>query len=170
MFTATIEVPVRKSKLGVPDQINMATIEDHKSLVYNIGGTTKNQEVHDGSSFIPYIYSLLLDNSYPSKGFSGTKKQFGTLITKHGVSIKKDAESVITNDRIIDSKNSEIKFYDKQKQSLNLPIGFLTGFEFNEVFSDEFFYNKLGKTYRINQLKIENNKYTMLVSQKIGET
>lgn len=169
LFTATIEVPVRESKLGIPDQVNMATLEDYQSEVYNLSGNSKNQEVHDGSSLISSVYSMMLDSSYPAKGYKGTKKQFGTLITKHGVSIKKDAESVITNDRILNSRNSEISFYKKQKQMLSIPIGNLS-FDFKEAFRNEYFYNHLGKTFRIDQIKLTNNSYSMIVSEKVGES
>ena len=123
LFTATIEVPVRKSKLGVPENVNMATIEDYTDQLYNINGQEHKQDAHDGSSLINYLYSKMIDNSYPSKGYSGTKKQFGTMITEFGVTIKKDAESVITNDKIRNSTESAIKYIDKQKQMLDLPIG-----------------------------------------------
>lgn len=167
-FTATIEVPVRNSKLGIPEKVNMAVLDDYKSEVYNLSGNTKNQEVHDGSSLINYVYSLMLDNSYPAKGYKGTKKQFGTLITKHGVTIKKDAESIITNDKILNSRNSKISFYKKQKQMLDIPIGAID-FKFQEAFKDEFFFDYLGTNHRIDQLKINNNSYSMIVSKKVGE-
>lgn len=167
MFTATIEVPVRKSKLGVPEKVNMAVIDDHKSMLYNIAGKTKKQDAHDGSSFINYVYSKMLDSSFPGKGYSGTKKEFGTLITEYGVVIKKDAESVITNDRILNSRNSSIKFYDKQKQALGLNIG-LINFNFRETFNNEFFFNEAGTQYRIENLTITNNNYKMVVSKLIN--
>ena len=164
-YTAVIETPVRKSKLGVPENVNMATIEDHEDTLYGISGETKNQEVHDGSSFINYAYSLMLDNSFPAKGYSGTKKQFATFITDFGVTIKKDAESIITNDKIMNSKNSSIKFYEKQKQMLSLPIGDIN-FKYDKDFDNEFFFNELGNIYRIDKVIIENGKYKMLTSLK----
>ena len=167
LFTATIEVPVRKSKLGVPENINMATIDDYRDVLYTISGETKNQEVHDGSSYINYVYSLMIDNSLPSKGFSGTKKQFATFITPNGVVVKKDAESVITNDKILNSKNSLIPFYNKQKQMLGIDIGKLD-FSFDQVFNNEFFFNKGGEQYRINRLIITDNKYKMAVSKLVN--
>lgn len=166
LFTATIEVPVRKSKLGVPENVNMATIEDHTDQLYNINGQEHKQDAHDGSSLINYLYSKMIDNSYPSKGYSGTKKQFGTMITEFGVTIKKDAESVITNDKIRNSTESAIKYIDKQKQMLDLPIGDIK-FNYTGNFKDEFAYNHLGENYRIDTLSITDNSYKMRVSQKI---
>ena len=98
LFTATIETPVRNSKLGVPDKINHAVIRDFTDVLTNVSGmVNKKQDVHDGSSYIDYVYSKLFDNSYPGKGYENTKKPFGTFITPNGVTIKKDAESVINN-------------------------------------------------------------------------
>jgi len=171
LYTATIEVPIRKSRFGVAENINMATIDDHVDNLYNIAGDLKKQEVHDGSTFMNYVYSTMLDNSLPGKGFSGTKKQFGTLITEHGVTIKKDAESVITNEKILNSTTAPISFYNKQKQMLNLPIGGLNYF-FEQHFNNEFFFNDLGTQYRINKLTLTGSPtgthtYKMIVSTKI---
>ena len=166
MFTATIEVPVRKSKLGVPENINMSVIEDYKDTLYNISGNLHDQDIHDGSSYINYVYSLMIDNSYPDKGYSGTKKQFATFITEYGNVIKKDAESVITNDKIRNSLNSGISLYNKVKQMLDIPIGNLN-FTFGKSFDNEFFFIKNGQNYRIDQLDINGNNYSMIVSKKI---
>lgn len=168
MYTATIEVPVRKSKLGVPENVNMSVIEDYKSALHNISGNTHNQDIHDGSSYINYVYSLMVDNSYPDKGYSGTKKQFATFVTEYGNVIKKDAEGVITNNKIRSSKNSELKLYNKQKQMMDIPIGSLS-FKFEQTFNNEFFYNKAGQDYRIDKLTITDKDYKMNVSKKVGE-
>jgi hypothetical protein len=167
IYTATIEAPIRKSKLGVSENVNLAVIDDHKSLVYNLVGQTKQQEVHDGSSYITYLYSKMLDNSFPAKGYSGTKKQFGTLITEHGVTIKKDAENVITNDKIINSEKADIRFYDKQKQALGLQTGAIL-MNFDETFNNEFFYNHLGDTFKIDRLIIANNNYSIFTSKLVN--
>lgn len=169
LFTATIEVPIRKSKLGIPENVNMSVIDDYKNELYNLSGQTYNQDVHDGSSLLNYVYSKMIDNSYPTKGYDGTKKQFATFITEQGVTIKKDAESVITNDKIRNSLNSKIKFLDKQKQMLDLPIGDLN-FKFSKNFHDEFFFNELGTQYRIDSIKLIGDSkglsYTMQLSKK----
>lgn len=167
LFTATIEVPVRKSKLGVPENINMATIEDHTDKLYNINGQEHKQDAHDGSSLLNYVYSKMIDNSYPSKGYSGTKKQFGTLISQYGVTIKKDAESVITNDKIRNSTESTIKYINKQEQMLSLPIGNIK-FHYIGSFKNEFAFNSLGENYRIDSCSITDNKYKMNLSKKVN--
>lgn len=169
VYTATIEVPVRKSPLGVSETVNMAVIEDSVDKLYNILGQEHKQDVFDGASFINYIYSKMVDNSYPSKGYQGTKKQFATFITENGVTIKKDAESVITNDKIRNSLNSKINLFAKQKQMLGLPIGELN-YSLMYTFNNEFFYNKLGENFKINSLIIKNNSYKMLTSKKVGDS
>ena len=115
-FTATIELPARKTRHGVPELINLAVIEDYNDQVYNIDGKTHDQDIHDGSSIINYVYNKMINASYPGKGYRNTKKQFGTLITPFGAIVKKDAETVITNSAIRASHNSRIKLKNKQKQ------------------------------------------------------
>ena len=144
----------------------MATIDDFRSPVYNIAGDRKNLEAHDGSTYMTAVYSMMLDNSFPAKGYSGTKKQFGTLITEQGVTIKKDAESVITNDKILNSKKSTIPFYAKQKQMLGIKAE-LNGYKFKEDFNNEFFFNKAGERYRIDQLFIKGNYAELTVSKLV---
>lgn len=167
MFTATMDIPVRASRFGIDETANMTVIDDFKSTLFNIAGQTKSQDAHDGSTFIPYIYSKMIDASFPGKGYSGTKKQFGTFITEHGVTIKKDAEGVITNDRILTSGGGEIKLLYKQKQALNtIKIGELSNFKFNQSFTKEpYYFKKLGDQFRIDRLIIDNNEYKMIVSR-----
>ena len=166
LFTATIEAPARNTKRGVPENINMAVLEDHKAELYNYSGNVKNQEVHDGSSFIDYTYGLMLDASFPGKGYSGTKKQFGTLITANGVTIKKDSETIITNDKIRNSFNSEINFLGKKKQMLGLQLNFDNNFSASKAYTDEYFYNHLNEIYRINNVSLINNLLTVTKSKK----
>lgn len=64
----------------------------------------------------------MIDNSYQGKGFSGAKKQLATFVTEFGSALKKDAESVLSNYNILNSKNSKISLKNKQKQVYELPI------------------------------------------------
>lgn len=124
MFTSTIESPIRKSKLGVPDKINHAVLQDHRDLLWNPSGNViSNIEVHNGSSFIDACYDRMLDESYPTKGYYGVKKQFATFITPNGAIVKKDAESIISNWNILASQNADIKLKNKKKQMLDIKIG-----------------------------------------------
>lgn len=166
IYTATIESPVRNSKLGIPDKINLAAIQDTVAPVFNINGLIKpNQEVHDGATFIDATYSMMIDNSYPGKGYTGTKKQFGTLITPHGVTIKKDAETVLTNDRILNSKKSLISLLNKKEQMLSMDTtGNTVNFEKNDL---NYFYNKSGKLYKIKSLKIEGDNYVIRLAKNV---
>jgi hypothetical protein len=154
--TASVELPVRHSKRGIPDDINIAAIEDFKSDIYTTSGySKKGQDAHDGSSFLDYTYSKMLDESFPGKGYSGTKKQFGTLIIPNGVTIKKDAESVITNNRIRTS--GEISFLLKKKQMLGIPIG-NEALEYSSGSLAEYYIIKNGERQKVNSIKIFNRE------------
>ena len=167
-FTSTFELPVRKSKFGVPENINLAVIEDYKSPLATYGGITKDQEVHDGSSMINYVFSRLVNASYPAKGYGNTKKQFGTLISSFGAAVKKDAETVITNNSIRDSHDGPIKLRSKQEQMLSIPIGNIS------IIGENTFNNyismplstqlyKDGVRYRVSKYKIENGSMSMIL-------
>lgn len=155
-FTATIELPARRTKLGVPENINLAVIEDYESQVYVQSGISKNQEVHDGSSLINYVYSEMVNASYPSKGYGNTKKQFGTLVTPFGVIIKKDAETVINNKTIRDSNTAPIKLRDKQFQMFSIEIGDINFEKQLDVKNKRFFKN--GIVHSIDSYIIEDGK------------
>lgn len=143
--TSTIESPVRHTKEGIPDNINMAVIDDYLADNYLVSNYNKrNQEVYDGSSFIDDTYARMLDASFPAKGYSGTRKQFGTLVTPNSVTIKKDAESVITNDKIRNSLKSPVSLLNKKKQMLSLST---KGIDIN-----------FKHTGLVNFVKIENGK------------
>lgn len=154
--TASVELPVRHSKGGIPDDLNVAAIEDFKSNIYTTSGySKKGQDAHDGSSFLEYTYSKMLDESFPGKGYFGTKKQFGTLITPNGVTIKKDAESVITNNKIRTS--GEISFLTKKKQMLGIPIGNVA-LEYSSGSLAEYYIIKNGERQKVNSIKIFNKE------------
>lgn len=153
--TSTIETPVRKSKGGIPDRLNLATISDYEADIYLVSNHNKRgQEVHDGSSFIDDTYARMLDASFPGKGYSGTRKQFGTLVLPNSVTIKKDAESVITNDKIRNSLNSPIKFLNKKKQMLNMPIDNIT---YHKKAYVDFIKIVDGKQRYISEIEINGN-------------
>lgn len=155
--TATIELGTRRNRLGTADTLNLAVIKDHESQTFNYSGITKdNQEVHDGSSWIPYAYSKMVENSYPGKGYAGTKKQFATLVTEFGVTIKKDAEMVITNNSIRNSSNSEIKMKHKLKQSYGIPIDLDFKYVKMDLGDYDYYLYEDGSKYKLNGYIIEN--------------
>jgi len=176
--TATIDVPVRKSKLGIPENMNIAAIADLTTHLSSITGEEKKkQDAHDGSSFLNYVYSKMIDASYPLKGYKGTKKQFGTFISEFGVTIKKDAENVITNQKILNSKGSEINLAAKQKQMLDIKFSSeFKDFSFEKEFGNTYFYNKGGVIYRIDSLEVNSIPDSTLlsvsinVSKKLGDS
>ena len=160
-FTATIELPTRKTNLGIPDNVNLAVINDHKDMLYTLSGKTHNQEVHDGSSVINYAYSKMVEASYPGKSYSGTKKQFGTFVSEYGVTIKKDAETELTNDKIRNSNNSTIQFKNLQKQVYGI------NFNIDNISKDniESYFYRNGYYYKINKYSISNNQLTTELSK-----
>lgn len=165
IFTAVIEVPSRNSKKGVPDKINVAAIEDHITAVFTPSGhkkytlkgeeITRGQDAHDGASYIDDTYSRMIEASYPGKGYSGTKKQFGTLITPYGITIKKDAESVINNDTIRNSFNSSLSLLNKKQQMLGIPLSDIV-LDWEKSFNDIYFIDK-GDLVKIDKLVLNHN-------------
>lgn len=156
-YTASIESPIRNSKRGVPDKINVAAIEDYKSNIYTTSGYKKiGADSHDGSSFLDYVYSKMVDESFPGKGYSGTKKQFATFVTPYGVTIKKDAESVITNAKILASGNSDINLLQMKYKMLNIPIGDIR-LTYNSGSLANYYIIRNGVRLRVNSIKINND-------------
>lgn len=54
----------------------------------------------------------MIEDSYPGKSYEGTKKRILAYLTEFGSALKKDAETVLTNDKIRNSNKSNIKFKD----------------------------------------------------------
>jgi hypothetical protein len=102
-LTSSIELPLKKIRTGEPDKVNVAVLQDRRSNVHNVGGLSANQEIHDGSSMIPYVYSKMIEASYPGKNYQNTKKRFATFISPFGSAVKKDAESILSNQTIRNS-------------------------------------------------------------------
>ena len=154
-FTATYEIPTKHTREGTPDKVNIAVIEDYSSPLYNLSGATTNAKVHDGSSYISYVYSRMIESSYPGKSYKGTKKRIGTFIKESSSALKKDAETVITNWKIRSSNRSVIKFGLKQKQMLsamNLPNFSRT---LHKLPTSGIYY-KDGEYFKINEYSINN--------------
>jgi len=169
-FTATYENPVRESDQGVPSDVNVAVIKDASSSVYNPSGQTHNQDIHDGASFMSDTYSRMIEASYPGKGYEGTKKRIATFITEYGSALKKDAETVITNERIRGSIKSDIKLKTKQRQMLGtIPIPNIGSFVRDNLPSSSIYY-KNGFYYQINKYSITNNVLHLNTSKYNVET
>jgi len=166
IFTATIELPSRNQKNGTPNNVNLAVIEDLTAQMYNIAGQTKNnQEVHDGSSTINYVYSKLVENSYPGKSYKGTKKQFGTFITDYSCVVKKDAETVVTNDIIRNSNHSEISYKNKQYQMFSAFN--LDGLRTTPLTPDNLFVMDSGINKQITSYLIKDNKIYIIYNNDL---
>lgn len=153
-YTATFESPLRNSKKGIPNDVNIAIIEDATDLLYNISGETHKQDIHDGSSIVNYLYSRMIDESYPGKNYGGTKKRIGTIVTEFGSALKKDAETVLTNDRIRKSEFSDISFRYKQEQMLSaMKLPYIEEYNSGQLSENNIYY-KAGNYYKINSYKI----------------
>lgn len=166
LFTATIDSPVRKSRYGISENVNLAVIEDFTASLHVPSGLIKKQEVHDGSSIIDAVYSRMIDASYPGKGYHDTKKQFATFITEHSAVVKKDAETVLTNSRIIDSQSAEISMLDKKEQMLSNPISVNKDIVIN--YKDKY-YIENGMKYRLDRLTLSGNNFKINRTKINGE-
>lgn len=162
-YTGTTELPSRNSQYGVTDNVNVVVINDVSTPIFNIAGDKEPVDIHDGSSVLHYAYSKMISNSFQSKGYDGTKKQLATFITEFGSALKKDAESIITNDKIRNSRKSEINFRNKQQQINNIPIT-ISNFDSGTLSSyNKYFSN--GSYYTITSYSIENNNLILNLSK-----
>ena len=156
IFTASIESPVRNSKYGTTEKVNIAAIQDSKAQVYTSSGHKKyNQDAYDGSSYIEDLHSRMLAASFPGKGYGGTMKQFGTMITPYSVTLKKDAETVLTNDRIRNSHSSTNSLLNKKNQMLSIPLNDII-FNDDVLRFEDLYINHLGKQYQIYRVELTN--------------
>lgn len=156
IFTASIESPVRNSKYGTTEKVNIAAIQDSKAQVYTSSGHKKyDQDAYDGSSYIEDLHSRMLSASFPGKGYGGTMKQFGTMITPYSVTLKKDAETVLTNDRVRNSHSSTNSLLNKKKQMLSIPLNDII-FNDDVLRFEDLYINHLGKQYQIYRVELTN--------------
>jgi hypothetical protein len=148
--------------LGEPSQINIAVISDSSKKIHNTDGTVTSQDIHDGASYIPYIYSKMIEASYPGKSYLNTKKRFGTFSTDFGGAIKKDAEFIVNNQTIRSSLKSPISLLNKQKQFLGIP---LTNITFNHKGTSELYSYINGVLFKIIafELKTIDNKHQLIL-------
>jgi len=155
-FTSTVEIPVKNIPKGVPNRVNIAIISDSISKLFGINGKETNQDIHDGASYMSYIYSKMMEASYPSKKYLGTKKQFGVFINEFGSAVKKDAEVVITNKVMIESLNSPISYLRLNIQMLSSHDLTNIKIEIPKKNSNVVFFDN-GDYYKISNYSISNN-------------
>ena len=107
----------------------------------------------------------MLDESYPAKGYDGIKKELGTLITPFGSALKKDAESLLDNAKILDSRNSTINLLNIQRKVYNIPITDIKDrFGENLSHNNTFFEN--GNYYRITKYQVKNGTLIRSLKQR----
>jgi hypothetical protein len=97
----------------------------------------------------------MLTASFPGKGYGGTMKQFGTMITPYSVTLKKDAETVLTNDRIRNSHSSTNSLLNKKNQMLSIPLNDII-FNDDVLRFEDLYINHLGKQYQIYRVELTN--------------
>lgn len=169
--TSTFEVAIRDSILGTSPTVNIAAMEDFQAGPYSVTGERKykmtvnsegklvpelKQDAHDGYSMMNYVYSRLVDAAYPGKGYNGTKKRFGTLVTDHGVVVKKDSEGVITNQKIRDSLKSEINLRTLQEKMLGIELDGLN-LDYKKTYGGEHFIKHLNEFFQISGIELKTN-------------
>jgi len=168
-FTATYEIPSRNLREGTPEDINVAVIGDANNPLYTISGVIQKQDIHDGSSLLSYAYSKMIEASYPGKSYEGTKKRIGTFVGEFSSSLKKDAETVLTNYRIRNSVNSDINLKLKQKQSLSaFPLPNFKR-DVNSLPASGIYY-KDGNYFKVSSYSIDNGYITIALSKYNKET
>jgi len=161
-YTGTIERPKRNDRLGVTDNVNVSIIKDLKTDLYNLSGDTHNQEIHDGSSKINYLYSKMVDNSYPGKNYEGTKKQLGTFSNEYGSALKKDAETVLDNKSMLSSNKSSVKLKNLHKKMLSSSTIKFPTLSTSLSLNNTFLRN--GEYIRINKISISGTNVALETS------
>lgn len=119
---------------------------------------------------------MMVDASFPSKGYSGTKKQFGTFVSPNSVMIKKDAESVLTNAKMQESRKGDISLLNMKRKMLGIDLNDVN-LDYSNTVKPRHYYRVGNNLYRIDRLTIRNdvngkekgNWATMRVLAKVGE-
>jgi hypothetical protein len=103
----------------------------------------------------------MIEASYPGKNYNGTKKRFGVFISPFSSAVKKDAESIIDNKTIRNSKKSIIPLKYKYAQMLGVPLKGLN-------FGEKIFKSTNNYLYK-NGTLLKISKYSLYTDQSTGE-
>lgn len=185
-YSATKHQYILNNLYGIPDNINIAVVDNPSDEVYNLvaddideNGNGPTQLADDGATYVYSPMSILENNSLKSNKVGQDKKQFGGAVNARSGSgfILKTAGFELTCDRIRRSK---------YLQNLNRKMGskpFLTG---DQTFKGESFvdithdfkgnkidFGKLGIYYAIPKLNTETGelvtKYYHLSSFELAD-
>lgn len=155
IYGATYHGYAQGEKYGVPEEINMAVINDFGANVYNIIGQSSENDSMDGSGYTsPYLsrmqYVSLMDAAIPSHNktiYSDINARYGTP------KLLKWAEYEITN--ALRRQKGDIRLENIFKKMHN--ISFNT-FEYEQDFDDLYYFDEnTGSYYQIKHISIDAN-------------
>ena len=153
IYGATYHGYAQGEKYGVPEEINMAVINDFGANVYNIIGQSNENDSMDGSGYTsPYLsrmqYVSLMDAAIPSHNktiYSDINARYGTP------KLLKWAEYEITN--AIRRQKGDIRLENIFKKMHN--ISFNT-FAYEQDFDDLYYFDEnAGSYYQIKHISID---------------
>ena len=155
IYGATYHGYAQGEKYGVPEEINMAVINDFRANVYNIIGQSSENDSMDGSGYTsPYLsrmqYVSLMDAAIPSHNktiYSDINARYGTP------KLLKWAEYEITN--TLHRQKGDIRLENIFKKMHN--ISFNT-FAYEQDFDDLYYFDEnAGSYYQIKHISIDAN-------------
>lgn len=155
-FTATMSEFTLGLRNGIPDQYNVAIIDDINDVVHTIGGTEEVTKPFDGATFVNPFVVYLENNSLGSSRVGFTKKQFvhaydhrtgtGIIIKTAGFAL---TNNFIRNSELIQRMNQKMtdriwdKYYDITKDENGKRI--IYGIKGQN--GDNYLYYKQGSDY-----------------------
>ncbi len=159
-YTGTYVHPSPEYMKGVPEHVNIAAMEDVKDSLFNLSGDNDNIKIADGQTYIPYVFSKMIDESNPGQGYEGVKKELGILVTPFGSCLKKDGESIIDNAKILDSRMSPINMLSMQRKVFSIPLNDNLTIPFTNAHTGSLYF-KDGEYYGIRNYKVDNGNMTV---------
>lgn len=116
ILPGTKEIYAQKLLNGVPEDYNIAAIEDDEQEVFNFKGESDHLKVYDGSAIENPFMSVLEETSLIAKGIRGTKKPIGMYSGNGYALLCKYAQFPITNRKIIDTIGSTNSLLNMMKK------------------------------------------------------
>lgn len=160
-FTATVTPYITNNNNGIIRDIKCAIVEDPRSIVHNFDGDRVNDlESTNGSIFVPGFIAKLMSNSLPGAGQEGVQKNFTVHIGKGYYTQIKDAQFLISNQAIRDSKNNTIDLKKVLKKlCIEQNIDLNTSFALYGI--ENYFYYVNGQLYKLLNVSLKEGKLTI---------
>lgn len=190
IIPATLQYVQQNVMNGVPSKIKVAVIRDLKADVFNFRGDTGDVDAHDGSAWINPFISILENKSLQDQEVGVDKKPIWHHFDERLMSatLLKFATFTMTNERMLQSMNSDLSLYKLFKKMTNqqwsengvwtnskgATIDLVKGKGFGnkninfsrDILQDKpLFYNENGKHYQITDLKSDANGYYTLETE-----